>query len=503
MMKRKKLLRVLKTVIFFTLLLSSIALISRIVERKASIIKFKPFLDAPEDIDVLFIGDSHVVNGVFPMELWHDYGIASYNLSSYGNTLPVSYWMMMNALDYADPKLVVIGVKDVEKGYKLSGSSSDVHTAFDCFPLTQTKLRAIEDLMDDPYAEDDAGNRYMDMRWEYCFTLGKYHARWSELTPSDFHYELNCQKGAEMAVRVAEPRDYDIIDENQALEESGWGFIYLRRMIEECRSRHIDVLLVHLPYPAAEEEQMAANAVYYIAEEYDLNYIDFVNLDQVVDYDVDCYDPFSHLNPSGARKVTDYLGRYIAGHYDIADRRGDASHQGWTADYDAYTQYKLGHIRAQNRLDNLLMLLHDDSFSVCISLREGSAIYRDAKLMTLMHNIVREHIFEEDAFSKWSNTLFPLEELDEAAAQDEAYFLLVDRKNGAIQECAGSSAAMDDETSFGTLSYRAQDGGISLTIDRDGTVTHCFADVPEDARPDAQILVVDDRTGHIAAELYF
>ncbi|MFQ9446959.1 MAG: hypothetical protein ACLR4A_06040 [Christensenellales bacterium] len=82
------------------------------------------------------------------------------------------------------------------------------------------------------------------------------------------------------------------------------------------------MLLVHLPYPANEQQQMDANAVAYIAEDYGLNYIDFVSMDQVADYATDCFDAHEHLNPSGARKVSDYLGRYITEHYDVADRRG-------------------------------------------------------------------------------------------------------------------------------------------------------------------------------------
>ena len=98
------------------------------------------------------------------MDLWDDYGIAGYNLACYGNTMPVNYWSMMNALDYANPKVVVVAVNGVERDFKVTGSSSDLHTAFDFYPLTKTKVRAIEDLMDDPYAVDDDGNYYTDMK---------------------------------------------------------------------------------------------------------------------------------------------------------------------------------------------------------------------------------------------------------------------------------------------------------------------------------------------------
>lgn len=498
---KKGVIRLLKTGAFCAVLALCIAAASYVTERKASRIKLEPFLERPQDYDVLFVGDSHMVNAVFPMELWEDYGVAAYNLGSIGSTLPVTYWSLMNALDYAQPKLVVIGVKDVEKSYKLSGSSADVHTALDAYPLSRTKAAAIEDLMDEPYAMDDEGHYYADLKWEYYLTLGKYHSRWSEIGPGDFTYERNCQKGAEMAVRVAAPNDYDIIDENQAAEENGWGFAYLRRSIEACQSRGIEVMLVHLPYPSTEEEQMAANAVYYIAEEYGVDYVDFVNLDQVVDYDTDCYDSYSHLNPSGARKVSDFLGRYITEHYDLCDRRQDESYSHWAADEEAYRQYKLRHIQAQGDLNSLLMLLHDDSYSVCLRVNGDSRAYDDERTMTLLQNIAREHIYEEDAFSKWSCALFPLERLDEAASSRKDYFLVVDRKTGCIAERVGAEEIEREETSFGTLSYRFEQGEPVLQIERGGQARRYGRAQDEAGEFGVSVLVIDDRTGEPAAQV--
>ena len=493
-MKRKTILRLLGGAVFFALLLLSIAVASRMMQRKESISRVGPFLSRADEFDVLFIGDSHMVNDVFPLELWRDYGIASYNISSYGNTLPVSYWAMMNALDYASPKLMVIGVKDVDKSYKLSGSSSDVHTALDGYPLSLTKIRAIEDLMDDPYALDDNGDSYVDLKWEYYFTLAKYHSRWEKAGLSELFYTPNVHKGAAFAIGVSEPREYDIIDERQANEEYGVGYVYLRRMIEECESRGIDVLLVHFPYPASESDQMAANSVWGIAQEYGVSYIDFVNLDQVVDYRTDMYDPFSHLNPSGARKVTDYLGRYISGHYAIEDRRADGRYAAWAEDYDRYAQFKLDTIRQQGDLGTALMLMHDESYSVMISVKAGSSVYADATLLRLMQNTGREHIYEEDAYAKWSDALYPLAWLDRAAAKGAAYFVLVDRVTASIEERAGQGTATI-ETSFGEIVYSSGPEGASLSLGGEELLP-----MDED-EPDVRIVLVNNATGEIAAVL--
>ena len=500
-MKRRKLFRAIEGAAFCALLMCVIALVSRAVERKASVNKIQPFLERAQEFDVLFVGDSQMVNDVFPMELWKDYGIASYNTASYGNTMPVNYWTMMNALDYASPKLMVIGVKDLEKSYKLSGSSSDVHTAFDGYPLSLTKIRAIEDLMAGSVETDDDGNDYDSLRWEYYFTLGKYHTRWSELQLSDFRYDPNRTMGAQMTVGVSEPREYALIDEERRMEENGWGFLYLRRMIEECESRGIDVLLLHLPYPATEEEQEAANTVYTIAQDYGVGYIDFVYLDQVVDYETDCYDAFSHLNPSGAQKVTDYLGRYIVSHYDIPDRRTDAPYASWDNCYADYLQYKQYLLRLQSSPRSVLALLHDDSFSVCVSIAPGSDVYRDRRAMRLLQNIAREHIFEDDEEMRWADSLMPLALLDGAAQEREAYFLLFDSgaEGSAPIERVGE-AEETFETSFGTLRYR-MDGGKASLLAQDGE--DFFAVAEGTNAPQMQILVVDNETGERVAVMRY
>ncbi len=462
-MLKRKILRVIEALAFCAVLGAMLLALTNIVERKVSTNKFEPLLDAPEQYDVLFIGDSHMVNGVFPMELWADYGIASYNVSSWGNTLPVSYWVMQHVLEYAQPELIVIGVKDADKPYKLTGSGSDVHTALDCFPLSMTKIRAIEDLMSDPNLTDDAGTPYTELKWEYYFTLGKYHTRWSELTRADFEPEYNKQKGAEMAINVAPPQDYELLYEFETMDETGDGFGYLRMMIDDCRRRGIDVLLVHLPYPATVQDQLAANTVANIAQQKEVDYIDFVNLDTVVDYETDSFDGFSHLNPSGARKVTDYLGQYITTHYDIADHRGDADYAAWNTMYDEYQRLKAGYVDMQTDLKNALMLLHDDHVGVCVRIDAYSPLYADDTLYYLMHNIAREHVFEADGFDKWSGGMLPLAGLDEADARGEAYFLMACGESGEFAECVGDGEARAS-LPFGDVVYTAQGDAYTLTI---------------------------------------
>lgn len=489
-MKKQTLLRLLKAVCFCALLCVCVSAATRLTMRKACINRTAPLLQNPTAYDVIFTGNSHMVNSVLPQELWRQYGLAAYNAASYGNTMPMTYWTSMILFNhYAQPKLLVVDVKDVGSDAKLTGSSADAHTALDCFPLSLTKIRAIEDLMSDPNMTDDEGNVYRKIRWEYYFPLAKYHSRWCALGEGDFHPQHTKQLGGEIEVGVSKPRDYDITDSSD--DEYGVGFRYLRLLIEECQRRGIEVLLTHLPYPATDEDQVIANTVSFIAEEYGVGYINFVSLDQVVDYRTDCFDFNSHQNASGAQKITDYLGRYIRDHYDLPDHSGDADR---AAGYDAYYDEKLGRLHDERNPMCALMLLHDSTVSAVVALPKGSAVYDDEEMMRLLHNAAREHIYEADAYAKWSDGLFPLEGLDEAAQTGDAYLLVLDRQTGEIREFTGGDAQA--EASFGAVSMTP----FSLTLrGADGqTVTLSDGD-----SPDIRILGIDGRTGGVAASLSY
>ena len=449
MMKRKWL-RLFESCVFVLLLAAAVLLADRVLERKKSSQFFSPFFEEAERCDVLFFGDSRFMNGVLPLEMWADYGVAGYNLACYGNSLPVSYWSMMNALDYASPQLIVLAVNGVRSDRKISGSSGDLHTALDFFPLTRTKAQAIEDLTHDPEypdAADDDGNLYTDIRWEYYFPLGKYHSRWSELTADDFSAPDPSFRGGEILVGVTPYGEYEIIDEDLYAEEMGHGFVYLRRAVEACQARGIDVLLVNLPQPSSVDVQKHANTVSSIAEEYGVGYVDLSRLDSIVDYTVDCYDEQPHLNASGSQKVSDFLASYIRDHYALPDRRGDARYAHWDAHRSAYIGRKLERIRAQDALYSVLLLLHDDDFDVRMAIRDDAPLFSDETAITLVHNIAREHVLSGSEYDLWSGGMYPLEGFDDALWNYQPYFLHM--KEGVPAELTGEEAAQAAHAAFG------------------------------------------------------
>lgn len=372
------------------LTVSMLAALTRLMERKDSRQKYEDFFAQDKDFDVLFFGASDVVNGIFPMELWKDYGIVSYNMAGHSNELATSYWVMENALDYTTPKLAVIDCLRINRNVKSSDIFSFMHISFDAFPLSTTKIKAVWDILDDPMMnereesgsvrEEQEKRTRLGLLWNYSV----YHSRWNELTENDFSPEPLYEKGAESRVAVSPAKLYRI-DDNDKITGGALGEEYLRKIIEDCKNRGIEVLLIYMPFPADEECQMEANYAYDLAKEYDVNYINFLDED-VVDFNTDLYDDKYHLNPSGARKITDYLGSYISANYPVEDRREDTDYSFWNVDYREYCGYKNSLIEEEDNIYNYLMLLAGDGLDVTMDIKREDII-NDNKIKNLLSNL--------------------------------------------------------------------------------------------------------------------
>lgn len=350
--------------------------LSGITERKDAVAKYDAFYGQEEDFDVLFFGSSHILNAVFPMDLWNDYGIVSYNFGGHRNRMPLDYWQIVNALDHTDPELIVLDGAYLHLEEKVDYNSDSPHMSMDAIPLSADKIQAVQDLY--------AGHK---MCMEYLLPFSMYHYRWTELMQDDFDINYNVEKGAESRINVAVPDNVEKIDEDDREEKNTVCITYLRKIIELCQDRDIDILLVYIPYPAGISGQRDALYLHEIAEEYEVNYIDFLNMDGIVNYNTDCYDEKSHLNPSGARKVTGYLGQYIRDHYNIPDQRNNSAYHSWYGDYDVYIDYKIGLIKEQENLKSYLMLMNDDDFSYTIEIYDPDVLLCDNAIVPLLENI--------------------------------------------------------------------------------------------------------------------
>ena len=343
--------------LLLALVLSGVAFWSRALRMNDGYYKNTPFLQEDRQYDVLFFGTSHVVNSVFPMQLWRDYGITSYNLAIHGGSIASSYWMLETALDYQKPKVAVMDVLLARSNY-MQTDLPMAHAAMDPFPLSKTKLRAIWDIYDSP--KDRA---------ELLFPLDVFHNWWKDLDTEMLkrgfgESKVTPEKGGESRIRVYPVENPLVVEASDAAREETEGLRYLEKFILLCRQEGITPVITYIPYRGDAEEQRYSNAAILLAQSLGAQTIDLQHTD-LLDDDTDWYDDGGHTNPLGAKKVTGALGAYLKDHYDLPDHRDS---EPWAEDYEAYYQFQTENLRETGDLWSLLALLSVEDFTAAVEI---------------------------------------------------------------------------------------------------------------------------------------
>lgn len=423
------------------LVIGGLFFLSDLTERKESKGKFEGFYTNEEEYEVLFIGSSHVLNGIFPMELWKEYGITSYNLSGHGNRMALNYWILRNALVSKNPKLVVIDTYMIGREDKLE-SLEQLHYSADHIPFGELKVEMIEDLVEEEERRED-----------FLWNFSTYHHRWNELSKEDFVKSEAVEKGAESRINVAKTEENMVMEDKKVISEKTINMEYLDKMIELCHEKEIEVLLTYLPFPDTTGWRIESNTVEELAKEYRVDFLSFDTLYQVIDRETDFYDKDSHMNPSGAKKITSYLGNYIISNYEVTDYREWEEYENWYEDEQRYDEFKLEKIKAEEELKNTLMLLNDRDLSYGIYLKPRSRILEYPILVKLLGNMG----------------------IDYSQIPNEDYFLIKDR----IYEKEAVLRLFETvDTTFGEFSlFYNEDGHLELTCSKADSMIITFSDI--------------------------
>ena len=381
-----KLWKFIKAVLFILLLAAVLKGAWTLVERKEAHIRTDPFISGDGNYDVLLLGTSHMMDDVYPMDMWDDFGITSYNLSQSQSTMATNYWVLRMALEKAEPKVVVMDMSRLRLKIKTSKNFSMVMTAMDGFPYSKVKKAAAEDLtVDKVYdrlvrkgeiTDDDKALRIKEVLL-YNFLL--YHNRWKALTEEDFNYSSDVLKGSKYLVNIADPKATETEELSGVIKNNNYGADYARMIKELLDQKGIKLVMTYLPFPAKNAQIAEAEAAGKLAKKLSVPFINFLDMD-VVNYRTDMYDANSHLNASGARKVTAYLGQYLRDEFGLPDHRGEAGYESWENDLREYYEYKDARIKEEEKLLRYMMLVSDDYCSSLIRVGKSDFLKRSKEL---------------------------------------------------------------------------------------------------------------------------
>lgn len=387
MLRKRK--NALELALFLVLLSMVVVGITKLMERKDAAIAKQEFYQSEDTYDVYFMGTSRILNAAFPMELWNSYGITSYNLSGHAQFLPVTYWVLKDAFTRKKPKVVVVDVYAVSAEDKVyTADMAYLHNSLDVIPLSVNKVKAVYDLLPE-------GTSKMEYLWDFSI----YHRRWEELSKQDVEVAYTLEKGAEARIaveKVQKPEllsveEYNYAAEHQA-EEKTMGEQYLEKIIDLCQKEEIQVVLVNLPQYADAEGQRLYAGVEEIARRKGVKYLNFLNpnLSDIVNFNTDIYDQETHLNPSGARKITAYLGQILQTEYlqsGSLQTKEENKQAKWDEAYQVYRRFLLEKMKEAESLSDVLMMAAEEQMEVEITIGTESRYKKRETFQALLQNL--------------------------------------------------------------------------------------------------------------------
>ena len=274
-------------------------------------------------LDVVFIGTSHLLYGIDPMYLYGKTGITSYVISGPGTRFDLTWLALEKVLKTQNPKFVFMDVSGSH--YAGQQKESLIHKSLDELPLSIGKVE---------YAFNSGNGKLTPL--EALFPFFRYHSRWTTLRKEDFQYltgdlEKTFVRGHYIS-DLTEKVEMTFYDEVE-YEFSERNRMYLKRIVDLCEEKGIDLILGKVPSPSW--QKTVSDAVEKEAQALGVEYWElFYSMEEIgIDPDVD-YSDEDHLNQYGAEKMTDYMCNYLLEQYEFEDKRGN--NEAWDYDYELY-----------------------------------------------------------------------------------------------------------------------------------------------------------------------
>ena len=266
-----------------------------------------PILSQPEhSLDVVFLGDSEAYSGFVPLELWNREGIASFVCASVDQKPYETEDFLKTALKNQSPRLVILETNVLYRAY------------------------ATQDLLVPGLQK--------------AFPVLRYHSNWKTYTLSDYlkapvYTGLYPDRGYHLLTKVVPVEDLsgymDETEDREALTKR--NLRSLQNIAALCREQGAQLVLFSIPSP--ENWNMARhNTIDDLARQLDVPYLDGNLLPLSMDWQADTCDAGDHLNFSGAVKVTQWLGAWMAETYALPDHRQDPAYAAWDEDLQTLPQ---------------------------------------------------------------------------------------------------------------------------------------------------------------------
>lgn len=269
------------------------------------------FYGEPQNsLDVIAVGNSNIECGFSPMELWKRYGITGYTCGEPCQTIFDAYNLLSEVMTCQKPKVVILDVDGI-------------------FPLNNGV---------------DSYYKLLNSTLNRFFPVIQYHDFWKTIHPGNTvqsaTYLWASPTRGYLYSGMALPFSGRRLPKKSGLATDRIDTAILAQLNAFqilCRENGAQLVLVYIPTAFSWDLERH----YLIADYAATNDLPFVDLnmasnDSHINWNKDTRDGGIHLNYSGAKRVTLYLGAYLQRHFVLPDHRKDMSFDRWNTAYEKY-----------------------------------------------------------------------------------------------------------------------------------------------------------------------
>jgi len=316
--------RALICVVVFILALTSLTYMIRMNGDTKD--RFMGFYAEPKDsLDIVMIGSSPTYSSCVTPQLYGEYGIKAYPLASNVQRPVAGVYLVKEAQKTQSPKLYMFEMRmyvGIEEG--LISNMAYTREVTDNMKYSFNRIDTINAMTSGMVA--DLG--YADALYTYYFDIFKYHSNWKSLIHKEqcqsWRYtRRSAVKGYKITDKVGPIEKPAIDTDAEPAKLDKYQEEALQNLLTYLRDNNLNALFYVSPYKPAEGD---AGKLAYIKETVQAAGYDYLDMNQYVDdidleYDRDFSDYGIHTNASGARKCTDFLGKYLRDNYELNDFR--------------------------------------------------------------------------------------------------------------------------------------------------------------------------------------
>lgn len=278
----------------------------------------------PNTVDVVFLGSSKGYCMLDTGVVWDEQGISSFDTGGAEAPSWVCYYYMKELLKTQKPKVIMYETTVAAYRNEVM-EQPEVWSVVNNYGFHWNRNR-IESLK---------VNTTKENFYRLLLPLGSMHNNYKSLTKNDFVDENNTinHKGFDSRETVVEFDTPDAKSVTERVPCNEKHIIYLQKMIDLARENGIEFVVMVSPYYVTNDEQKIFN---YLSD-YCLDQgVEFINYNYLydemgLDFKTDMAENI-HVNLSGSKKWSSYVGKQLKEKYELEDHRGDNKYYSWEVD---------------------------------------------------------------------------------------------------------------------------------------------------------------------------